>query len=139
MQCHRCPPAVRYNQSCCNIVQRQHFNTSVFSFLRQLTTRHCSHLLLNAVLRLLPSIDISCPQGPEQQTHCSSMHHLIDGTDRQTPYHYTDPTAYYMSSFYCISFNFTQNHRAMAELRELWQLRPVTFVIIIKNGLTMFK
>ena len=40
----------------------------MFSFLRQLTTWHCPHLLLNAAVLLATTIDISCPPGPQQQT-----------------------------------------------------------------------
>jgi len=45
-------------------------NKPVFSFLRRLTTRHCSHLLRRAVLLLRSplSIDISCSPGPQQPT-----------------------------------------------------------------------
>jgi len=61
-------------------------NKSVFSFLRALTTWHCPHLLLHAVLRpraaatpaVQQSIDISNPPGPQQQT-------------RRTPYRFIDP------------------------------------------------
>jgi len=67
----------------------------VFSFLRQLTTWHCSHLLLNAVLLRRLAIDISHPPGPQQQTRRIGMQRSIDGTDGRTPYRYTDPATYY--------------------------------------------
>ena len=42
-------------------------NESAFSFLRQLTTWHCSHWLLHAVLLCaVLSINISCLPGPQQ-------------------------------------------------------------------------
>ena len=70
----------------CRIVFRKHLNTfaviiwnnkSVCSFLCQLTTWHCLHLLLCALLRcccwwapaVQQSVDISCPLCPQQQTH----------------------------------------------------------------------
>ena len=65
--------------------------TSTFSRLRRLSTRHCSHLLPNAVLlcavavwRPSLSIDISCPRGAQQQTRRTLLQRSIDGTDRQT-------------------------------------------------------
>jgi len=48
------------------------------------------------------SIDISCPPGPQQQTHRALLQLSIAGTDRpsggRTPYRYIDPAAYYASS-----------------------------------------
>ena len=53
------------------------FNKSAFSFVRQLTTWHCTHALLRAVMRhgccwppaVQQSINNSCPPpGPQQQT-----------------------------------------------------------------------
>ena len=68
----------------------------VFSLLRRLQTRHCSHSLPGAICethaaavpgavllrRPLPSIDI-CPPGPQQQTRRRGVR-CSDGTDRQT-------------------------------------------------------
>jgi len=72
-------------------------NKSVFSFLRQLSTLHCSPLLLHAAVQ--QSIDISCPPGPQQQTRRTLLQRSTAGTDRwkdgRTPYRYTDPAAYY--------------------------------------------
>ena len=67
-------------------------NKSVFSFLRQLTTRNCPHLLLCAVLWrgcgwppvMQQLIHIFCLLGKQQQTLCSGVQWLHDGTDRQT-------------------------------------------------------
>jgi len=63
---------------------------SVFSFLRQLTTFHCSHLLLNAVLLCavllgarpppLSSISPARPPGPQQQTLRNGVWQPNDGT-----------------------------------------------------------
>jgi len=65
----------------------------VFSFLRQLKTWHCPHLLLWAVLRravaapaVQQSIDISCPLGPQQQTRRTLLQRT-NGTDRRTDEH----------------------------------------------------
>jgi len=49
------------------------------------------------------TIDIACLWGNQQQTHSTLQKQLIDGTDneqmdRQTPYHFTDPATYYLSS-----------------------------------------
>ena len=83
------------------------------SFLRRLTTWHCSHLLPppNAVPRRICccvsrqpplSIDISCPPGLQQQTHRSGVPRSIDGadwlTDGRTRYRYLDAAAYHASS-----------------------------------------
>ena len=73
-----------------------HHHKSVFSFLRQLTTRHCSHLLLSAVLRrrycwapdVQQSIDISC-QNPQHAAECGGR--MMGQTDRRTPDRYTEP------------------------------------------------
>ena len=69
-------------------------NYSLLSLLRQLTTWHCSHLSLNAVLlccrgaRRPPlSINIACPPGPQQQTRCTLLQRSKNGTDRQTDGH----------------------------------------------------
>ena len=71
-------------------------NKSLFSFLRQLSTRHCSHLLPSvaaAVRRAagprpaawLPlSIDVSRRHGAQQQTRHIGVRRVNDGTDRQT-------------------------------------------------------
>jgi len=63
---------------------------SVLSLLRRLSTRRCPHLLLNAgachtALAARPqlSIDISCPQGAQQQT-CLPPLLSIDETDGRT-------------------------------------------------------
>ena len=75
-------------------------NKSAFILLRQLTTWHCSHLLLQAWRPPL-WIDI-CPPGPQQQTRRSAMQRSMDGTerwtDRRTPYRYAGPAAYCASS-----------------------------------------
>jgi len=82
-------------------------NKSVFSFLRQLTTWHCSHSLLDAVLLYWATgVRHCCSIFPVRRAHsskltaccCSSQY--IDGTqtDGQTPYRYIDPAAYYVSS-----------------------------------------
>ena len=76
-------------------------NKSVFGFLRQLTTWHCSHLLLSAVLlgALRPhlTIDIAYSPGARQQTRRTLLQRA-NGTDRQTPYRYIDPAAYSAAS-----------------------------------------
>ena len=60
---------------------------SALSFLRQLTTCHCSHLLRhNGARRPRRSIDRSIspvPTGPQQQTHRGGLQRSIDGTDRR--------------------------------------------------------
>jgi len=52
-------------------------DNSVFSFVHQLTTWHCPHLLLLLLTAGLPAmqqpINISCPPGLQQLTHSSSM------------------------------------------------------------------
>ena len=69
----------------------------MFSFLRALTTWHCPHLLLRAVLRpraattpaVQQSIDISFPPGPQQQT-CHTLLQRANGTDSRmdtVPFH----------------------------------------------------
>jgi len=68
---------------------------SAFSFICQLTTLHCLHLLLSTVLwphaaapPLLGtwwpplSIDISYPHGAQQQTRCRPRLRLYDGTKK---------------------------------------------------------
>ena len=89
---------------CCPIVIRPHcmHRTSPFSFLRHLSTWHCSHLLLSAVLqpraaaplllgaRWTPlSIDISCPTAfsskPAGRLGCGQMMgQTYRRTDRRT-------------------------------------------------------
>jgi len=61
---------------------------SVFSFLRQLTTWHCPHLLLLSAGQ--QSIDISCSPDPQQQTR-SIGERRDRQTDGRTPYRYIDP------------------------------------------------
>ena len=57
-------------------------------FLRQLTTWHCSRLLLSAVLLRYPAAPTVhryiLPDGPQQQTRCSGVWRPTDGTYRQT-------------------------------------------------------
>ena len=65
-----------------------HEQQSAFSFVRQLTTRHCPHsaarLLVTAGrLAVQQSIDVSWAPGPQQQTR-SSGGRRPDGTDGQT-------------------------------------------------------
>ena len=69
-------------------------SNSVFSFLRQPATWHCSHLQLN---NLPLSIDISCSPGPQQQTRRTLLQRSIDVTDWRTSYRYIDPVALYAS------------------------------------------
>jgi len=69
-------------------------SNSVFSFLRQPATWHCSHLQLN---NLPLSIDISCSPGPQQQTRRTLLQRSIDVTDGRTSYRYVDPVALYAS------------------------------------------
>ena len=101
-------------------------NKPVFSFLRQLTTWRCPHLLLNAVLWLRRrcccwapahaarraccssnrSIDIFCRPGAQQQTRRNSVWRANNGTDgrtdkrtdRRTSDRYIDSAACYASS-----------------------------------------
>jgi len=56
--------------------------------VRQLSTRHCSPLPLNAALRrsccrcaVQQSIAVYCPSGAQQQTHSSAVRRANDGTD----------------------------------------------------------
>jgi len=64
------------------------FKTNLLSLLRRLSTWRCPHLRLSAGARAARrpqlSIDISCPQGAQQQTRRPSLLLSIDGTDRQT-------------------------------------------------------
>ena len=66
---------------------------SGFSLLQRLETRHCSHLLLAAVLLrhgccrapdVQQSIDISCPPGSQQQTRCTCSGRQMEETDGRT-------------------------------------------------------
>ena len=89
-------------------IVENYINKPVFSFLRQLKTWHCLHLLLSAVLRrrccwaptVLQSIDVSCPPGAQQQTTSSGVLRANNGTDGQTdgrtPDRYIDPAAHTM-------------------------------------------
>jgi len=80
-------------------------NKSVFGFLRQLTTRYCSHLLLSAVLlgALRPQLttDIAYSPGARQQTR-RTLPRRANGTERRTdgrtPYRYIHPAAYSAAS-----------------------------------------
>jgi len=84
-------PTLRLNPNTNSVL-----NKSLFSFLRQLSTRHCSHLLPSvaaAVRRAaaprpaawLPlSIDVSRRHGAQQQTRHIGVRRVNDGTDRQT-------------------------------------------------------
>ena len=95
-------------------------NKSVFSFLRQLSTRHCPHVLLQSAVccwapccgaaaaecrRLQQSIDMSRPPGAQQQTRRTPVLRSIDGTnirtDGRTLDRFTDlapQSAYYADS-----------------------------------------
>jgi len=72
---------------------------SVFSFLRQLTTWHCSQLLLSAGRAAIDRYLLAV-HGPQQQTRLKMR--SMDGTDRRTdgrtPYRYIDPAAYFARS-----------------------------------------
>jgi len=72
---------------------------SVFSFLRQLTTWHCSQLLLSAGRAAIDRYLLPV-HGPQQQTRLKMR--SMDGTDRRTdgrtPYRYIDPAAYFARS-----------------------------------------
>ena len=72
---------------------------AVFSFVCQLSTCHCPHLLLLRRCCWAPnagqqSIGISCPSGAQQQTRRTLLRRSIDGTDRRadgrTPVCYID-------------------------------------------------
>jgi len=71
---------------------------SVLSFLRQQITWHCSHLLLNAILlRHLAAITVDrylLSAGPTA-ANPPQWHAVVDRWERQTPYRYIDPAAYY--------------------------------------------
>jgi len=100
-------PTLRLNPNTNSVL-----NKSLFSFLRQLSTRHCSHLLPSvaaAVRRAaaprpaawLPlSIDVSRRHGAQQQTRHIGVRRVNDGTDRQTdrqtPDRFIDPAAHTM-------------------------------------------
>ena len=105
-------------QICCRVacLQNVKCNKSVESFLRQLKTWHCSHLLLHAMLLCTrrPPLGVGRCYWTIFSAHwahsskptavaCSSQQ-----TDRQTDgrtlYCYTDPAAYYVSSV-------SKNHR----------------------------
>jgi len=70
--------------------------TTVFSYLRTLTTWHCPHLLVRAVLRpraavataVQQSIDISTPPSPQQQTRRTLLQRA-NRTDRRRDGHRT--------------------------------------------------
>ena len=66
----------------------------LFSFLRQLTTWHCSQLLLSAGRATIDRYLLAAGPTVANPPHAWS----IDGTDRGTPYRYVDPVAYYASS-----------------------------------------
>ena len=55
--------------------------------------RHIAHSCCRAPA-VQQLIDISCRLGTQQQNCRMLLQRLIDGTDRQTPYRYTDPAAY---------------------------------------------
>jgi len=78
--------------------------TAIVQLLRQLTTWHCSRLLLSAVPPLQicrrdvqQSIEIACLRGPQQQTRRKLLQRSTGWTDRRTdgrtPYRYIDRAA----------------------------------------------
>jgi len=79
-------------------------NESVLSFLRRLSTRRCPHSLLSTgACSTAPAaidVDISCRQGPWQQTRRPPLLLSIDvtdrRTDRRTPNRYIDPVPHTM-------------------------------------------
>jgi len=68
-------------------------NKTTLSFLRQLTTWHCSQLLLSAGRAAVDQI--SCWLGSQQQTRRTLLQQSIHGTDAWTPYCYIDPAAHW--------------------------------------------
>jgi len=72
---------------------------SVFSFLRQLTTWHCSQFLLSAGRAAIDRYLLPV-HGPQQQTRLKmrSMDGTDIRTDGRTPYRYIDPAAYFARS-----------------------------------------
>ena len=88
-------------------------NKSVVGFLRLLTTRRCSHLLLWGPA-VQQSIDISCWPGPQQQTRhrgapCGGQ--VMGQTDGRTPDGVMDPGP----------------HRLRAASRPHWAVKKVEF------------
>jgi len=72
------------------------YNKSVLSLLRRRSTRHYPHILLSAgAWYTAPAsadlIDISCPQGAQQQIHRPRSLLSIDGTDGRTLNSYIVP------------------------------------------------
>jgi len=81
------------------------YNKSVLSLLRRRSTRHYPHLLLSAgAWYTAPAaaylIDISCPQGAQQQIRRPRLLLSIDGTDGRTlnSYNIVPAPAYIASS-----------------------------------------
>ena len=60
---------------------------SVFSFLYQLTMQCDSVRRCCWALAVQQLIDIPCPAGPQQQSHCTQPQQSTDGTDRWTDAH----------------------------------------------------
>ena len=79
---------VCYLLSPCKVDKQCYWHTSVFSFLRQLSTWHCPHLLLRAVLRRQPcsnrSISPSHSSKPAARC-CSGRKGQTDGRTRCRP------------------------------------------------------
>ena len=72
---------------------------SVLSFLRQLTTWHCPHLLLRAVLRLHAAGHAAIDRPPARRAHSSKPAAACrvrpaNGTDRKTDRHTDGRTPY---------------------------------------------
>jgi len=97
---------------------------SVSSFLRQLSTCHCSYLLLSAVQPLRAagplllgarrpplSFDISCPHGAQQQTRRTPRLRSNDGKkDGRTLDRFIDPASHTMRQV-SISYLYTATHQ----------------------------
>ena len=82
----------------------------MFSFLRQLTTWHCSQLLLSAGRAatdryLLPA----GPTAANPPHAATAVDRWVRQTDRQTPYRYIDPAAYYAGSTNSPAYVVVQN------------------------------
>jgi len=69
-----------------------------------------------ALPQLSIDIDISCPQGAQQQTRRPPLLLSIDGTDRRIPDRYTDPTPHtYIHTLYIQIYIARQNRENESE------------------------
>ena len=104
----------RLQISCYKQLYYTGLNKYVFSFLRQLVTCHCPHLLRRGCCwapAVQQSMDIACSPGPQQQTRSSGVRRAGEWdrqTDGKTPYRYTAPCS---AKLGCCDHTFTDTGR----------------------------